>query len=76
MRACVRAVSGHGDRNAAMEELMGAGHILDVRGQGREGSSFEVQHPELKVIAFIALENIQEQLVLGGKMTGNMDFTS
>lgn len=55
MRACDRTESGHGARNAAKEELMGAGHISDVRGQGREGSSFEVQHPEMIVIAFIAL---------------------
>lgn len=55
---------------------MGPGHILDMRGQGREGSSFEVQHLELTVIVFIALENIQEQLILGGKMTRNTDFTS
>lgn len=55
---------------------MGLRHILDMRGQGREGSSFEAQHLELTVIAFVALENIQEQSVLGGKMTGNTDFTS
>lgn len=63
---------------AAKEESMRPGCVFRCEGPGKGGAPctlVEVQHPGMTVIAFIVLENIQEQSALGGKMTGDMDFT-